>query len=154
MARRRRINQIIDPVLSVEVAATKVSQLVYLLVSNKPFKIGKNYSRIIYIGTTGLGVGRIAESASTRIVQAIDDKSVPGIRRVDAYVVWAKPRKGPQTAKGRKLWHVLERALLLRFFFQYGTPPPLNGTGHKMKERSEFEVFTRTTIDRVINRYT
>ena len=154
MARRRRINQIIDPVLSVEVAATRVDQLVYLLVSNKPFKIGKYYSRIVCVGTTGSGVGRIAGSASKRIVQAIDNKSVPGIKRLDAFVVWAKRRKGPQTAKGRKLWNILERALLLRFCAQYGTPPPLNGTGHKMKERSEFEVFTRVTVDRIINRYT
>src|SRR5438105_12853455 len=36
MDRRRRINQVFDPVLSVHVAATRVSRLVYLLVANRP----------------------------------------------------------------------------------------------------------------------
>ena len=151
MSRRRRINQIIDPVLTVDVAATKVTRLVYLLISNKPFKIGRDYSRIIYIGTTEKGVRRIAGSASRQIEQAITKRVVPGLRRIDAYVVWAKTRRGRPAVKE---WYILERALLIRFFFKYGKPPPLNGTGHKMKERNEFKVFTRRTIDRIIARYT
>lgn len=152
--RRRRVNQVIDPVLTVDVAATGVQRLVYLLVANKPFRYGKDYTRIVYIGTTASGVSRIAGSASKRIKQTIENGVVPGLRRLDAYVVWAKTKRGRQTSQGEKFWLLLERALLIRFCNKYGRPPPLNDTGHNMKEKREFSIFTRRTIDRIINRYT
>jgi hypothetical protein len=121
--------------------------------ANKPFSHGgKGYTRIVYIGTTGSGISRIAGSASVRIKQAIDERTVPGLRRLDAYVVWAKGKRGAQTIKGRKFWSILESALLIRFRDKYGEPPALNGTGY-MKENGEFEVFSRDTLDRIINRY-
>ncbi len=67
---KRRINQIYDPVITVDIAATKVKRLVYLLVANRPIKYGKDYSRIVYVGTTGHGIRRIAYSASKHIVGA------------------------------------------------------------------------------------
>ncbi len=152
MKRRRRINQIFEPVLTVDLAATNVQRLVYLLVANKPFWHVKDYTRIVYIGTTGSGISRIAGSASTRIKQASDEGTVSGLRRLDAYVVWAKGKRGAQTIKGRKFWSILESALLIRFREKYDKPPPLNGTGY-MKENGEFAVFRRETIDRIINRY-
>lgn len=152
--KRRRVNQIIDPVLTVELDATSVEKLVYLLVSNKPFRHGKDYTRIIYVGMTGAGISRIAGSASKRIKEVYDNGIPTGLRRLDAYVIWAKAKRGPQTIKGRKFWSILERALLIRFHEKYGRTPLLNGTGHNMKEMGEFEVFTRKTIDRIIGRYT
>jgi len=149
---RRRINQVLDPVMSVETAATKVRRLVYLLVANRPIRYGKEYSRIIYIGTTERGVSRIASSASKRIVQAVEE--IRGMRRIDAYVVWARARQGKHTHKGMTFWRVLERALLLQFTQRYGTPPRLNGTGHNMKPRGEFLVFRQAGVDRIISRYT
>jgi hypothetical protein len=44
--------------------------------------------------------------------------------------------------------------MLLRFLEEYKDRPRLNGTGHNMKERTEFDVFWRPTIDRIIRRYT
>lgn len=151
MARRRRINQIFDPVLSVEIAATKVRRLVYLLVANRPVGYAKDYSRIVYIGTTRNGVRRVAASASRQIVNGADE--LRGLRRLDAFVVWAKSKRGPQTKRGSNFWHVLERALLIRFKQRYGEPPALNGTGQRMKPKHEFDVFKQSTVDRIINRY-
>ena len=112
--RRRRINQIFDPVLSVDIAATKVKRLVYLLVANRPVRYGRDYSRIVYIGTTRNGVSRVASSASKRLVEAANG-DLRGLRRLDAFVVWAKSKKGPPTSKGKNFWHDLERALLIEF---------------------------------------
>ncbi|MBI4128297.1 MAG: hypothetical protein HY459_04495 [Parcubacteria group bacterium] len=152
----RRINQIYDPVLSVQITATKVKRLVYFLIANRPVRYGekghkKGYSRIVYIGTTERGVRRIATSASYHIAAAGELK---GIRRLDAYIVWVKSKKGPQTKKGMKLWAVLERAMLLCFREMYGEPPRLNKQGRKMKPKHEFDTFSKRTIVRVINRYT
>ena len=149
---RRRINQLYDPILSIEITATRVKRLVYLLVANRPMRYGRDYSRIVYIGTTGHGVRRIASSASRHIVEA--GEQLKGIRRLDAYVVWAKVKGGRQTRRGMNFWAVLERAMLLRFREKYGEPPKLNRTGYRMKERAEFEAFRKRTIDRIINRYT
>lgn len=149
---RRRINQIYDPVLTVDISATKAQRLVYLLVANKPLPYDKDYSRIVYVGTTGKGIRRIAASASKNIVDA--GQRLTSIKRLDAYVVWAKSKKGPQTKKGAKHWSILERAFLMRFRNMYGSPPLMNGTGQRMKERNEFDVYSRSTIDRIILRYT
>ena len=148
----RRVNQIYDRVLSVEISATKVKRLVYLLVANRPIRYQRNYSRILYVGTTEKGIRRVAQSASRRIVDA--RRELNGIRRLDAYVIWVRTKAGPQSKKGMNFWRILERAVLLRFRELYNEPPHLNGTGHKMKERNEFDVFRRRAIDRIILRYT
>ncbi len=148
---RRRINQVFDPVLSVAVSATRVERLVYILVANRPLRYGRDFSRIVYVGTTGRGVRRIASSASSRIARAVEE--VRGLRRLDAYVVWARSRRGPQTKRGMNFWQVLERAILLRFKEKFGRVPILNGTGHNMRERHEFHVFRRSMVDRIINRF-
>jgi len=140
--------------MSVRVAATNVDRLVYLLVANRPFKWGNSYTRIAYIGTTEKGLSRIAYSAAKRIQQAVETRIVPGLAQPDAYVVWARPKPGPQTRHGTKYWHILERALLIAFCKEYGEPPVLNSTGQRMRERNEFDVFRRKTIDRIISRYT
>ena len=154
MSRRRNVNQIFDPVLTVRISATSFKRLVYLLVANRPVRYGKASSRIVYIGTTAKGVLRIASSASKRIQQANTERLLRGLQRLDAHVVWARTKRGPQTKKGKSLWLILERALLMRFREQYGKPPLMNGTGQRMKERNEFDVFRRATIDRIISRYT
>ncbi len=152
MSRRRRINQVHDPVMSLKTAATRVNRLVYLLVANRPINYGGKYSRIIYIGTTGKGVRRIASSASGRIEDAIDE--IHGLKRIDVFVVWARSRKGRYTHNGVKFWQILERALLMCFCKEYDKPPKLNRTGHRMKPNSEFDVFSEAGILRVIRRYT
>lgn len=149
---RRRINQLYDPVLTVHIAATRIPRLVYLLVANRPRRYGKEYSRIVYIGTTSHGVRRMAQSAAKRISE--HSRQLHGLRRLDVFAIWAKSLKGRQTKRGMAHWRLLERALLLRFKEQYGEQPALNQTGQRMRERHEFDVFRKKTIDRLIARFT
>ena len=155
MSRRLNVNQIFDPVLTVNISATNVRHLVYLLVANRPIRYGRKYSRIIYVGTTERGVRRIASSASKRIQQAVDTKVLRGLRRLEAYVVWAKTRSGLHpTKKSQNLWRVLERAILIKFCNMHGGQRPrLNETGHKMKDKGEFNIFREKRIGRIIDRY-
>ena len=155
MSRKRRVNQIFDPVLTVNISATNVRHLVYLLVANRPVRYGRKYSRILYIGTTERGVRRIASSASKRIQQAVDTKTLRGLRRLKAYVVWAKKLSGRHpTKKSQNLWRMLERALLIKFCNMHGGQRPrLNETGHKMKDRGEFDLFRERRIERILDRY-
>jgi hypothetical protein len=150
LSRRRRVNQIYDPVLSVEVSSTKTKELVYLLAADRPIRYGNQFSRIVYIGTTKKGVSRIAGSASRHIGVAADQ--LRGLRRLDAFVVAARSRRGPKTHKGVKAWFLLEHALLLKFWQKYGSGPILNGTG-KPRPRHEFDVFAGSSIQRIIERY-
>ncbi len=151
MARRRQIRQSFDPVLTIDARQTNVTRLVYILVANRPIRYGRDYSRIVYVGTTEQGIRRIAGSASRRVTQALEQ--LHGIKRLDAFVIWTSPKTGPQTKRGRKVWYVLERALLLAFKEKYGTQPKLNVQGKRMKEGQEFEVFSREAVERFIKRY-
>jgi hypothetical protein len=95
----RRINQIYDPVLSVEIAATKTQRLVYLSVANKPIRYTSGYSRIVYIGATEKGIRRASQGASKHIVSAGEQLS--GIKRLDAYLRLVEVKKG--TANQRRI---------------------------------------------------
>lgn len=64
--RRYRINEPFEPVITVETDVTNYSDLVYILVANRPLKYEKGSSRIAYIGRTNKGVSRIAESAAKK----------------------------------------------------------------------------------------
>jgi hypothetical protein len=77
-----------------------------------------------------------------------------GIQRIDGYIVWPRPKNALDKCKTIYVLHVLERALVLRFCVKYGSPPILNGIGHSMKVRREFEIFRRDEIDRIINAHT
>jgi len=153
MARRRKINRILQPVLTVNRAAMKVKRLVYFLVADHSIQYGKKgSSRILYIGTTKTGARRIAISAVYQLAAAKKLK-LRGVKRLDAFVVWAKSKKGPQTKRGVAHWNLLERAILLRFREIYGQVPRLNTQGRKMRKKHEFKTFRESTIDRLINKY-
>ena len=113
MAKRRRIRQSFDPVLTIDARQTNVRRLVYVLVANRPIRYGRDYSRIVYIGTTEHGIRRIAGSASRRVTQALEQ--LHGIKRLDAFVIWTSPRTGPPTKRGRKVWYVLPWAPVIHF---------------------------------------
>lgn len=150
---RRRLSQSFDPVLTIDATRTKVKRLVYLLVANRPVRYGKDYSRIVYIGTTKNGIERIAGSASKRVTEALKKES--GIKRLDAYVVWTSTKRGPQSVHGKPLWHILERALILAFKYKYNDDPPrLNIQGRRFREHNEFDIFAYEAVERIINRYT
>lgn len=116
-------------------------KLVYVLTANKKFKHPFGKSSIAYIGTTKKGVLRVASSAAFR---AEDILSRYGVNKITARIITCKPRPAVKT------WIKLERALLLLFREMYGQVPPINKTGHKIKETDEFRYFSREKLRKVV----
>jgi hypothetical protein len=119
------------------------SKLVYVLVADKPLKYTYGRSRIVYIGTTKNGVGRIAQSVAARTEDIL---SRHGIRTFHARIVTCKPRKHVET------WKKLERAVLLKFRERFGVVPKCNSIGKKMKETDEFKYFGNTAVKKLIEK--
>lgn len=125
--------------------ATRVSigkqKLVYILIADKRLRYGKAKSRIAYIGTTRRGVGRVAGSVASRANAIL---SLRGVRSFHARVVTCPPRQKIAT------WLKLERALLLSFKWKFGAVPICNSHGKGMKERDEFQYFSKRAANAII----
>jgi hypothetical protein len=121
--------------------ATRVAidkdRLVYILVADKRLRYTEGESRIAYIGTTGGGPGRVAQSVAQRAPEIL---CIRGVRKFHARIVSCQPRQNVKT------WHLLERALLLEFKEMHGEEPWCNVQGKRMRERDEFRYFTRSRV--------
>lgn len=113
------------------------NKLVYVILASRKFPYAYGKSRIIYIGTTRKGVGRIAGSAAGKADKIL---AYHGVREFHVRVITCRPRRNVQT------WVKLERGLLLAFRERYGEVPYFNKQGRKMRERDEFEYFTRSRL--------
>jgi hypothetical protein len=151
MSRRRNINQIFDPVLTAQVTGADYDKLVYFLVANRPHSYPKSSSRVVYIGTTSAGLWRISSSASEKIYKGYDE--LHGFKRLDAYVIWSKVKRGPGTYRDRPIYRILERAALIVFRKTYGSIPVLNKQGKGITEEHEFTVFSRKRVEQIVGRY-
>ena len=109
-----------DPVMTVDARILKQKRIVYLLVASRPLKYRFGKSRIAYIGSTQLGVVRIAGSAAHRAEEIL---SAYGVRSMSVYVVWCRQRQGMKT------WRYLERAFLALFRARYLANPKCNKQG-------------------------
>lgn len=116
-------------------------KLVYLILVKKPLKYEWGRSRIVYIGTTKKGVGRIAQSAAARAEAIL---GLHGVREFTVRIVTCPPRPNVKT------WVKLERALLFIFRQRYGALPKCNTQGKNMKERDEFKYFRRDRLERIL----
>lgn len=96
------------------------SKFVYLLLSNNPHRYARGRSRIVYIGTTRRGVGRVAGSVAQRAEECFDGR---GRKRMDVHVVACSP------VPGLKSWRLLERALLAEFQSSHLELPVCNAQG-------------------------
>lgn len=114
---------------------------VYFHVVNKPLRYPFGRSRIVYIGTTKKGIGRIMGSIAERLD---DEFNIHGVHTVEVHEIGCTPRQRVQT------WRILERASLIAFRQAYGEVPWLNSHGERMKESDEFEYFNRAQIDKFI----
>ena len=151
MSRRRNINQIFDPVLTAQVTGADYDKLVYFLVANRPHSYPKGSSRVVYIGTTSAGLWRISSSVSEKIYKGQND--LHGFKRLDAYVIWSRTKRGPSTYRDRPIYIILERAALIVFRDAYGSIPVLNKHGLGIAEEHEFEVFARKRVEQIVGRY-
>jgi hypothetical protein len=125
--------------------ATRVSigrnKLVYVLIADTRLRYATGKSRIVYIGTTKRGLGRIAGSVGSH---ADDIFELPGVHSFHARIVTCQPRKKVST------WLKLERALLLSFKAKFGEVPKRNSQGKGMRERDEYRYFQKSGVMNVI----
>ena len=139
--RRASVKPGYEYALRITRTAIQTDKLVYILVGDKKVKYKKGRSKIFYIGTTRTGAGRVAGSAAKR---AADILQRPGVKSLEARIVTCKPRQRV------KMWHKLERAMLLAFREKFGEVPKCNSRGKKMKKTDEFDYFSRAKINSII----
>jgi hypothetical protein len=117
-------------------------KLVYVLLTDKSFEYRHNgKSRVGYIGTTKVGIARLAQSAAGKATKML---RWPGVKKVTARIVTCLGRRKVET------WKKLERAMLLEFRSRYGDVPWCNSHGKKIVETDEFSYFSREAIRRLI----
>jgi hypothetical protein len=143
MMNYRKLSVTLRPGSAMHVTRVSIGKhkLVYVLVVPKPqhYLIGR--SRIIYVGTTKTGISRIAQSVAARADKAL---SIHGVKSFDVRVVTCAPRQRVKT------WHVLERALLIKFREMHGTLPKLNKRGAKSQWRDEGDYFSMDRIESIL----
>lgn len=144
MARKLTIKTGRRPAVVITRAALAHDRLVYLALTNRPFRYPHGRSRIAYIGTTKRGARRIAASAASKADAML---ALRGVKELRFYVVSCRSRQGVRT------WHRLERALLLTFRELHGAIPCCNKQGGRMKWRDELEYFTLKRLRGIIARY-
>ena len=129
-------------VMTVHRRVLKKKKIVYLLSAASPIKYKGGRSRIVYVGTTKKGVGRIAGSAAAR---AEDILSTRGLKVVNVFVASRSSRAGLAT------WRCLEDALLAAFLASYHEPPMCNAQGKKKKWNEELDrLFKWKAINKVL----
>jgi hypothetical protein len=143
--RRLQVHLNTKEVMTVHRRILKKKKVVYLLVARNPVKYRGGRSKIVYIGTTRKGVGRISGSASHHAEEIMATR---GLKVIDVFVVSCSPRPGLKT------WEWLEDALLAQFRSEYEQLPKCNAQGKKLKWNKELEkMFKRKMIDQILTSF-
>lgn len=121
------------------VAAQRVA---YVFVASRPIQYRLGRSRVVYVGSSNYGLGRVTASVSDRAPAILGRH---GVATFHAYVLTSAPRQRVKT------WHKLERALLIRFRERFGEPPLCNAQGTAMRVAGEFDLFSQARIDSIID---
>jgi hypothetical protein len=129
------------PAISIARRAFRKRKLVYLARANKKRKYPWGRSRIVYIGTTRQGAGRIASSAVWKGEDLLFDF---GIRHLEFHVVTCASRQSVAS------WRKLERAMLIRFKETFVAVPRANTVGKHMHWDDEKRLFSTDRLDQVI----
>jgi len=133
-----------DPALTLTQIAVRVEKLAYVLAANRAQNYGRKKSRIVYIGTTKKGVDRIAGSIAAKARGALD---LHGVTTVEAHVYSCRARRG------KMMWRVLERGLLLSFRERYGCLPLFNKQGQSFDWEEIEPYFSPAGLKNVVRRY-
>lgn len=131
--------------MTVRRIAVENVKLVYVICASKPFSYENGRSPIVYIGTTKNGISRVSESAAAHAENVL---SYHGVSSFEVRIITCTPRKNVKT------WTKLERAMIIAFRDKFGEVPLCNGTGTKFEERDEFEYFSRSRINSIIESLT
>jgi len=121
------------------------NRVVYLLVAAKPLKYRDGRSRIVYIGTTGKGIDRIATSVAHRGQRVLWKR---GLRKLDVHIVSCTG------TSGMKSWEHLEDALLAAFRGLYQQLPKENRQGKRLRWSERLErLFRRRAVERILQHF-
>jgi hypothetical protein len=122
-------------------------RLAYVIVQNRRNHYRDGDSRIVYIGTTKNGMGRVATSAAAKAEEIFGSRT-HGVKELQVHVIRCKGRQNVET------WKVLERALLLTFKNMHGEVPKYNkqGRGRGFRARKEFDYFTKGNLESILQR--
>jgi len=124
--------------------AVKARRLVYIICTPKPQKYPLRRSRIIYIGTTSVGLHRLASSMATKAADVLLER---GVRFLEVYAVTCPPRPGLDS------WRRLERDLLVTFGIMYGRVPKSNTSGKNFTPDKLSQVFQYRRLVKLLTAY-
>jgi hypothetical protein len=144
MARRLRVKIHRASVMSITRRAFDAKKLVYVARANKRFKYPWGHSRIVYIGTTEVGAGRIASSAVRRGSALLFDH---GVKQLDFHMVVCGRIQNVES------WKKLENALLIKFRESFGAVPRGNTQGKRMHWDDEKKYFADKKLQEIIEAF-
>lgn len=144
MPRKLSIKKSKRVALTISRSAVRAKKLVYIARASKKLNYPLEHSHIAYIGTTKRGANRIASSAAKKAEELLTEH---GVKHLEFYVVRSGRRRNVES------WKKLERALIITFRTMFGKPPKGNFQGAKMKWKDERNYFTRSALEKTINRY-
>ena len=124
--------------------AIKSRRLVYIICTPKPQKYLNRRSRVIYIGTTEVGLHRLASSMAGK---AVDFLSEWGVKYLEVHAVTRPPRPGLDS------WRRLERDLLITFKYIYGTVPRANTSGKNFTPEKLSKVFHVPRMVKILEQF-
>ncbi len=133
-----------QPILRLSRKGTNERKLVYFIVVPKPLRYPLGKSRIVYIGTTGQGLDRIAKSTAYRARYVL---RIRGVKSFDVFIATCTRRPRVKT------WEQFERALLVLFRQVYGRPPRCNELGKRTREGQLFNLFNRTRLKSILKEF-
>lgn len=116
-------------------------KLCYVVTANKIVAYTSGRSKVVFIGATEEGLGRLVTTVAARTDEIFANHD---LTHFDAHVVTCKSVARTDTS------HKLERALLITFRELYGQPPLCNRHGGGIQEEDEFSYFTRERIRNVL----
>lgn len=116
-------------------------KLAYVLVADKKLKYKTGRSRIVYIGTTKNGKGRVAQSVATRAEKIL---AMHGVKEFDARIVTCTAKQNVRT------WRKLEMALIIAFRERYGEIPKCNDKGKAKEATDHFDYFSKRRLKTVL----
>jgi hypothetical protein len=141
MANRLHVSLQRKEALTVTRVAAGKDKLVYVIVADKKIDYPQERTRVVYIGTTKNGVERVAQSAANKTDEVL---SLHGVESFTVRIITCRPRQRVKT------WIKLERALLLAFRERYGSVPKCNIQGKGISEKDEFDYFTKSRLNRIL----
>ncbi len=115
--------------------------MVYVILADRKVRYQDGISQIVYIGTTKNGVARVAQSAATKTDKVL---GMRGVESFEVKIITCRRRKRVKT------WVKLERALLLAFRSRYGEVPKFNTHGKNISEKDEFEYFSQSRLNQIL----